>query len=186
MVENPATSSPGLAFLLATIAEFGQDGYLDFWRDLKENDVAVVNDWETAYYTNFSGSVGQGAQPMVVSYGTSPAAEVIFSEQDLTESPTASLVGKNMCFRQIEFAGILTGTGNLDAAKQFIDFMLEVDFQEDIPLNMFVFPVNPDAVISQEFLDHIQEPEEPAYVDPNRIAENRETWIESWREMMLQ
>jgi thiamine transport system substrate-binding protein len=60
VVENPATSSPGLAFMLATIAEFGEDGYLEYWAQLRENNVAVVNDWDTAYYTNFSGSFGQG------------------------------------------------------------------------------------------------------------------------------
>ncbi len=149
VVENPATSSPGLAFLLATIAEFGEEGYLEYWDKLKENGTVIVNDWETAYYTNFSGSAGKGAQPMVVSYGTSPAAEVIFSEEELTESPTASLVEKNMCFRQIEFAGILKGTKNRALAEKFIDFMLSTEFQEDIPLNMFVFPVNNDAKIPQ-------------------------------------
>lgn len=185
VVENPATSSPGLAFMLATIAEYGEDGYLGFWRELLENDVVIVNDWGTAYYTNFSGSVGQGTQPMVVSYGTSPAAEVVFAEEELSESPTASLIGRNMCFRQIEFAGILKGSKNRALAEKFIDFMLSVQFQEDIPLNMFVFPVNQNAHIPQEFLDHIQIPDHPAVVDTDEIDENREVWIEAWRELML-
>jgi len=185
VVENPATSSPGLAFMLATIAEYGERGYLDFWAKLKNNGVVIVNDWGTAYYTNFSGSVGQGNQPMVVSYGTSPAAEFIFSEEELSESPTASLIGRNMCFRQIEFAGILKGSKNRALAEKFIDFMLSTHFQEDIPLNMFVFPVNQDAQISQEFLDHIQIPAHPAVIDIDEIARNREVWIEDWRELML-
>jgi len=185
VVENPATSSPGLAFMLATIAEYGENGYLDFWEELKENGVVIVNDWGTAYYTNFSGSVGQGNQPMVVSYGTSPAAEVIFAEEELGESPTASLVGRNMCFRQIEFAGILKGSKNRALAGKFIDFMLGTKFQEDIPLNMFVFPVNQNAHIPKEFLDHIQVPDHPAVVDIDKIAENREVWIEAWRELIL-
>ncbi len=185
VVENPATSSPGLAFMLATIAEYGERGYLDFWAKLKDNGVVIVNDWGTAYYTNFSGSVGQGNQPMVVSYGTSPAAEFIFAEEELSESPTASLIGRNMCFRQIEFAGILKGSKNRAVAEKFIDFMLSTHFQEDIPLNMFVFPVNQDAHISQEFLDHIQIPAHPAIIDINEIARNREVWIEDWRELML-
>jgi len=185
VVENPATSSPGLAFMLATIAEYGENGYLDFWKELKENGVVIVNDWGTAYYTNFSGSVGQGNQPMVVSYGTSPAAEVIFAEEELGESPTASLVGRNMCFRQIEFAGILKGSKKRALARKFIDFMLGTQFQEDIPLNMFVFPVNQNAHIPKEFLDHIQVPDHPAIVDIEKIAENREVWIEAWRELIL-
>jgi thiamine transport system substrate-binding protein len=122
---------------------------------------------------------------MVVSYGTSPAAEVIFAEEELSESPTASLVGRNMCFRQIEFAGILKGSKNRALAEKFIDFMLSTQFQEDIPLNMFVFPVNQNAHIPQEFLDHIQVPDHPAVVDTDEIAENREVWVEAWRELML-
>ena len=145
--ENPATSSPGLAFLMATIAQFGEDGYLSYWEALQENGLVVVSDWETAYYTNFSGSTGQGPQPMVVSYGSSPAAEVIFAETELSEPPTASIIGPNTCFRQIEFVGILQGTANRDLAEAFVDFMLSVPFQEDIPLQMFVFPVNSEAAL---------------------------------------
>jgi len=185
VVENPATSSPGLAFMLATIAEFGSDGYLDFWQDLRDNGVVVVNDWETAYYTNFSGSSGQGPQPMVVSYGTSPAAEVVFAEEELEEAPTASLVGENMCYRQTEFVGILAGTANRGMAENFVDFMLSETFQEDIPLNMFVFPVNENAKLPDEFEEHIQVPENPASLPLDEIREKREEWIEGWREVML-
>ena len=186
VVENPATSSPGLAFLLATIAEYGEGGYLDFWQRLKNNAVVIVNDWETAYYSNFSGSSGQGQQPMVVSYGTSPAAEVIFAETELDEAPTASLVGDNMCYRQIEFVGILYGTKNRALAEKFVDFMLDSSFQEDIPLNMFVFPVNEQAQLPEEFSLYIQSPENPAEIPLEQISSNREGWIISWRELMLQ
>ena len=145
VVEDPSTSSPGLAFLLATIAPFG-DGYQDYWRQLKENGVVVVDSWETAYYTNFSASSGHGPQPMVVSYGSSPAAEVVYADPPVSESPTASLVGDGMCFRQIEFVGILNGTKNQDLARKFIDFMLSKSFQEDMPLQMYVYPVNPGSL----------------------------------------
>ena len=185
VVQNPATSSPGLAFLLATIAEYGPEGYLDFWTRLKDNGVVVVNDWETAYYINFSGSSGQGPQPMVVSYGTSPAAEVIFSEEPLTEAPTRSLTGRNMCFRQVEFTGILAGTQKRVLAEKFIDYMLSEKFQEDIPLNMFVFPVNENARVPDEFIEHIQVPVEPAALPMELISAERESWIEAWRERML-
>jgi len=183
VVENPATSSPGLAFLLATVAEYGPSGYLEYWQALKDNGLVVVNDWETAYYTNFSGSAGQGPQPMVVSYGTSPAAEVIFAGTDLDDAPTASLVGKNMCFRQIEYAGVLKGTQQLTLAQAFMDFMLSPAFQSDIPLNMFVYPVNQEAAIPQEFTDFAQVPDEPAEVDPAIVAQYRESWIAAWREL---
>jgi thiamine transport system substrate-binding protein len=185
VVENPATSSPGLAFLFATIAEYGDGGYLNYWQRLKENGVVVVNDWETAYYTSFSGSSGRGPQPMVVSYGTSPAAEVIFSETELKEAPTASLVGDNMCYRQIEFVGILNGTKHRALAEKFVDFMLDVDFQQDIPLNMFVFPANERATLPEEFSLYIQTPHKPAQLPLGLISEKREDWITAWRELML-
>lgn len=185
VVENPATSSPGLAFLMATIAAFGEDGYLDFWQQLKDNGVVVVNDWETAYYTNFSASSGRGPQPMVVSYGSSPPAEVIFAEQPLEDAPTASLVGDGMCFRQIEFVGILKGTKQRALAEKFVDFMLDVRFQQDLPLQMFVFPVNRSAQLPEEFVRYAQIPAKPATLDPALIAERREAWIEAWTQVVL-
>jgi thiamine transport system substrate-binding protein len=185
VVENPATSSPGLAFLLATIAHFGDPGYLHFWAALRDNGVVVVNDWETAYYTNFSGSSGRGPQPMVVSYGSSPPAEVIFAETPLKDAPTASIVGPDTCFRQIEFVGILKGTQQRALAERFVDFMLGKQFQEDMPLQMFVYPVNPDATLPDEFVKYAQIPEQPAQLDPAVIAANRDKWIQAWTETVL-
>jgi len=183
VVENPATSSTGLAFLLATRAHFGE-GYLDYWQSLKDNGVVVVDGWETAYYTNFSASSGQGPQPMVVSYASSPAAEVVFAEIPLDDSPTASIIGPDTCFRQIEFVGILKGTAHRALAEKFVDFMLSTEFQEDIPLQMFVYPVNPDAALPEEFTKYAQAPDQPASLSPHEIAANRDTWIEEWVSLM--
>lgn len=186
VVENPATSSPGLSFLLATIAHFGEDGYLDYWRQLRSNGLLVVNDWETAYYTNFSASSGRGQQPMVLSYASSPAAEMIFADPPRTDAPTASLIADDTCFRQIEFAGILRGTSRKEIAEKFIDFLLDKPFQEDIPLQMFMFPVNPQAGLPDEFVKYVQLPEKPAVLSPDLIEANREKWLEEWTEAVLQ
>jgi len=183
VVESPATSSTGLAFLLVTRAHFG-DAYLDYWKSLKENGVVVVDGWETAYYTNFSGSSGRGPQLMVVSYGTSPAAEVLFAETPPADSPTASIVGADTCFRQIEFVGILKGTHNRPLLEKFVDFMLGVQFQEDMPLQMFVYPVNKNAEIPEAFIKYAQTPDEPAVISPEEISANRDAWIEAWTEAM--
>jgi thiamine transport system substrate-binding protein len=153
VVENPATSSTGLAFMLATVAYFG-DSFTDYWQALKDNGVVVVDGWETAYYNNFSGSSGHGPRPMVVSYGTSPAAEVIFAEQKPDDAPTASIIGPDTCFRQIEFVSILKGTKNRALAEKFVDFMLSKEFQEDVPLQMFVYPVNPDTPLPDVLVTH--------------------------------
>jgi len=187
VVENPATSSTGLAFLLATIAHF-EDSYRDFWSALKENDVVVVDGWETAYFTNFSASSGHGLQPLVVSYGTSPASEVIFAETPLEDAPTASILGPDTCFRQIEFVGILKGTAQAQQralAEKFIDFMLSKQFQEDMPLQMFVYPLNPDATLPDEFVKYAQAPSQPATLAPEEIAANRDRWIQEWTEAVL-
>ena len=183
VVENPATSSPGLAFLLATRAHFG-DGYLNYWKSLKDNGVVVVDGWETAYYTNFSASSGKGPQPMVVSYASSPAAEVFFASPAPTEAPTASIVASDMCFRQIEFVGILKNGKNNDIAQKFVDFMLSQQFQEDMPLNMFVYPVNKNAKLPEVFVKYAQVAESPAMLSYSEIASNRDAWIEAWTEAM--
>jgi thiamine transport system substrate-binding protein len=183
VMENPATSSTGLAFLLATRAHFGED-YIGYWKDLKQNGLVVVDGWETAYYTNFSGSSGRGAQSMVVSYGSSPAAEVVYAETPLDDAPTASIIGPDTCFRQVEFAGILKGTPNDTLAERFIDFMLSVEFQNDLPLQMFVYPVNQNATLPEAFVKYSQAPAQPAVLSPEEISANRDAWIEEWTQAM--
>jgi len=184
VAENPATSSTGLAFLLATVAHFG-DSFTEYWQALKDNGVVVVDGWETAYYTNFSGSSGRGPQPLVVSYGTSPAAEVIFAETPPADAPTASILGPDTCFRQIEFVGILKGTKQRALAEKFVDFMLSKQFQEDVPLQMFVYPVLPSAALPEEFTRYAQAPAQAATLPPEEIAANRDRWIQAWTDVVL-
>jgi thiamine transport system substrate-binding protein len=148
--------------MLATIDYFGQDGWLDWWRQMKENGLVVVDGWETAYYTNFSGSSGKGPQPIVVSYATSPAAEVAFSEGKLSEPPTGNILPPKAAFRQIEFAGILKGTKNRALAEKWMDYLLSEVYQKFAPV-----------------------PESPAVLDPELIAQNRDTWIREWTEAVL-
>jgi thiamine transport system substrate-binding protein len=183
-VENPATSSTGLAFMLATVAHFG-DSFTDYWQALKDNGVVIVDGWETAYYTNFSGSSGRGPQPMVVSYGTSPAVEVVFAKPKPEDAPTASIIGPDTCFRQIEFVGILKGTQHRSLAEKFVDFMLSKGFQEDVPLQMFVYPVNPAAVLPEEFTKYAQAPRQAASLPANEIAANRDQWIQAWTDVVM-
>lgn len=184
VVENPATSSPGLAFLLATIAHFGEANYLDYWKALRENDVLVVDGWEEAYYGQFS-AASDGNRPIVVSYASSPPAEVYFAAQPLQEAPTGVVLADGACFRQIEFVGILKGTQQPALAQKLVDFMLSKRFQEDIPLQMFVFPANQKAELPDVFVRFAQVPQNPALVSPESIEANREAWIEAWTETVL-
>lgn len=184
VVQNPAASSPGLAFLLATIGRFGDPGYLDFWRELRANGVRVAPDWESAYFAEFSGGTGSGDRPLVVSYGSSPPFEVIYAETPIAAPTTGVMVGDESCFRQIEFAGILAGTPRRELAERWIDFMLGATFQAEMPLNMFVFPVLSDVPLAPEFERFLSIPERTAQVEPAAIAAHRERWIREWRAVM--
>jgi thiamine transport system substrate-binding protein len=185
VTENPASSSPGLAFLLATVKHFGDQNYIGYWKDLRQNGLVVVDGWETAYYTNFSGSSGKGPQPMVVSYGTSPAAEVMFAKTPPSDAPTASILGPDTCFRQIEFVGILKGTQQRALAQNFVDFMLSARFQADMPGQMFVFPVLPNTPLPDAFTKYSQPATQAATFSPDEIAKNRDAWIQAWTEAVL-
>jgi thiamine transport system substrate-binding protein len=184
VVQNPATSTPGLAFLLLTIEAYGEDGYLDYWQTLEGNGALVVDGWSEAYYSHFT-AASEGDRPIVVSYASSPVAEVYFAEEPPAEAPTAAVVGDGACFRQIEFVGILRGTEVDGAARQFVDFMLSRPFQEDIPLKMFVYPANETATLPEVFVQHSVLPEAPVTMAPERIAANREAWIQAWTEAVL-
>ena len=182
VVENPATSTPGLAFLLATIARFG-DGWQDYWRRLRANGVLVVDGWEEAYTVRFSGSSGNGPRPIVVSYASSPPAEVLFAGRKLTEAPTA--IVESSCFRQVELAGVLEGARNEEGARMLIDFMLSPAFQGDVPTSMFVFPVREGVELPPVFARWAVVPERPLELPPEEIGANRDRWIREWTDVVL-
>lgn len=177
VVQDPATSSPGLSFLLATIAAYPDGAEYDwkaYWSDLFANGVTVAADWSEAYYTEFTRA--GGTHPLVVSYASSPPVEVFFGE--LTTAPTGVMT--NGCFRQIEFAGVLAGTDHESTARDLVDFLLSKQVQEDIPLNMFVYPANTEAALPQVFVQHTTFPDSPVIMEPTAIEQNRERWIEEW------
>ncbi len=186
VVENPATSSPGLAFLLATIHHFGEDGYLDFWQALRANEVLVTDGWSEAYFTHFTvGSGGTGDRPLVVSYTTSPPADVVFATDGRSEPANVNINPAGGVFRQIEFVGILKGTKQRALAEKWVDFMLSQPFQEDIPLQMYVYPAVQDTVLPELFTKFAEKPSDPAIVDAAVIDANREQWIEAWTNAVL-
>ena len=178
---NPVSSSPGLAFLLATIAEFG-DGWQQWWETMRDNNILVVESWSDAYYGHFT-AASDGERPLVVSYATSPPAEVIFADPRPTEAPTA--VAALTCFRQYEFAGILRGSKHLAQAQLLIDFLVSRQFQEDLPLTQFVWPINNTASVPKEFLDYALRPDNPLTIDPTIIAKRRAEWLEQFSDIML-
>ena len=183
VVQDPTSSSPGLGFLLATVAHFGERKWQDYWRQLKANGVKVVSDWTAAYTVEFSGSSGKGKYPLVVSYGSSPPAEVVYSATPIDEPPTG--VMEATCFRQTEYVGVLRGTKNTEIAEKLVKYLLDTPFQESMPLTLFVFPVNPDAKLPKVFTDFAVRPAEPLTVEPDQIEENRGSWLDAWRAIVL-
>lgn len=173
-VQNPATSSPGLAFLLGTIERFGEDEAFAFWERLRANDVLVSDGWLEAYYGAFT-HASDGDRPLVVSYASSPPAEVLFATEPTDTAPTGVIV--DGCYRQIEYAGILASTPRADDARRLVDFLLSPAFQADVPLTMFVFPARTDVALPDVFAAHAVLPERPLTMDPARIDAGREGWI---------
>jgi thiamine transport system substrate-binding protein len=184
VVENPATSSPGLAFLLASIEEFGEDGWETWWSGLRANGVQVVDGWEEAYNGAFSGGgASEGTRPLVVSYASSPPAEVLYADPPISESPVGVIDAS--CYRQVEGAGILAGTDREPAARLLVDFLLSDEVQADVPLSMFVFPVRADVELPDLFVAHAALPEDVYEMPAADIGAHREEWIDRWTDLML-
>jgi len=184
VVENAATSSPGLAFLLATIARFGEGGYQGYWQSLRANGVKVVNGWTEAYEDTFSGGGGKGTRPIVVSYATSPPAEIVYAAGPKPTKPSTSVMTDG-CFRQVEYAGVLRGTSNPLAARAVVDFLLSPAVQADVPLSMFVDPAVPGTPLPKVFTDFAAVPAKPLTLDPALIEKNRSAWVDAWDQVTL-
>lgn len=180
VVQDPATSSPGLAFLLATIARYG-DGWPAYWQALRDNDVQVSGSWSDAYFGAFSQAGGD--RPIVVSYATSPPAEIVYAEEPKPETVTTSVMVDG-CYRQIEYAGVLRGAANPDGAKRVIDWLLSEPVQADIPLNMFVFPARQGVDLPQVFVDFAADVPNPLQLPPDEVATNVAEWLTTWGEVM--
>lgn len=179
VVQNPATSSPGLAFLLGTVAIFGEEGWQPYWEALKQNEVAVADGWTQAYTVDFSGSSGNGPKPIVVSYASSPPAEV---GADGAAPPTKAV--EATCFRQVEYAGVLNGAKNPEGAQKVIDFLLSPQVQQELPTQMYVFPVIDGVELPESFVKYAPTPQNPITLDPAEIGQKRDGWIAQWRELM--
>jgi thiamine transport system substrate-binding protein len=174
VVEDPATSSPGLAYLLGTIATLG-DGWQDHWRALTANGVQVVSGWEEAYTQEFSGSSGKGPRPIVVSYASSPSAEL-----DEAGNPRTKAV-LDTCFRQVEYAGVLKGAAHADDARKVMDFLLSERFQSQVPEQMYVYPARAGVTLPEAWQKAAPLPAASAELPSAEIQQNRERWIGEWR-----
>ena len=179
VVESPATSSTGLAFMLGTIAHFGESRWRTYWAQLKTGGVKVVDGWDAAYNTEFSGSGGRGKRALVVSYGSSPPAAVIFGKDPKAKVSPIGVVAST-CFRQVEFAGVLRNSKHTAEARAVIDYLVGPEFQADLPLSLFVFPARTGVAWPEAFRRFAIAPTTPLRMSPAEIAAGRDRWIDEW------
>lgn len=182
VVEDPGTSSPGLAFMLATIARYG-DGWTDYWQQLNDNGVAVAGSWTDAYTGRFTAGGGNGDRPLVVSYATSPPAEIVYASEPKPTEPSTSVMTDG-CYRQVEYAGVLAGTPNAEAAGAVIDWLLSAEVQADLPLSMFVFPARDGVQLPDVFTKFAATVPDPLQLDPAQVSDSLAGWLADWGTVM--
>lgn len=174
VISNPRLSSPGLAFLATTHAGFETSAEVfAYWRSLRDNGLKISGGWNDAYFTNFTRY--EGDRPIVLSYASSPAAEI---KEDGTSGTQALL---DECFRQTEYAGVVEGGKNPAGAQALIDFFLGEEFQKALPANMFVYPIT-DVALSPEWESHAK-PARSTIGGDLDFAANREKWLKDWSDV---
>lgn len=171
---NPATSSPGLAFLVATVTEQGDD-WQSYWTSLLDGGAKVVSGWSDAYFVDFSGAEGAGAYPLVLSYSSSPA-----------EAGGATGVLEASCTPQVEYAAVVEGAANPEGAQAFIDFLVSEEFQSGIAENMYMYPVDSEITLPETWSQHAMLVEDPIQPDLADVAAQRNDLIASWTELFEQ
>ena len=180
VVEDPATSSPGLAFMLATKAKFG-DKWTSYWKKLEANGVQISGSWTDAYESAFSAS--GGTRPLVVSYATSPPAEIVYAKDPKPASPSTSVLTDG-CYRQVEFAGVLRGTQHEAAAQTVVDWLLSKGVQADVPLSMFVFPARENTPLPEVFTKFAATVPHPLQLSATDVNANLKSWLSEWDQVM--
>lgn len=182
VVEDPGTSSPGLAFLLATIARYG-DGWQQYWSDLRDNGVKVASSWTDAYVGSFSAGGGDGDRPLVVSYATSPPAEIVYAADPKPTEPSTSVMTDG-CYRQVEYAGVLAGAANTAGAQAVVDWLLSEPVQADVPLSMFVFPARAGTPLPPVFTDFAADVQDPLQLPAADVTAGLSGWLSDWGTVM--
>lgn len=174
----PSTSSPGFAFLAATVGEYGEDGWQDYWRELVDNGTRITSGWSDAYEVDFTAGGGGGDRPIVLSYASSPP----FTIPEGARRPTTSAL-LDTCFRQVEYAGVLEGARNPEGAQALVDFMTGAAFQRALPENMYVFPVDAEVPLPPLWEKWATPASNPVDVAPEDIAAHRDEWLRAWSDL---
>ena len=177
VLPGAATSSTGMAFLLATVAEYG-DAWPGYWEDLMANGALLTSGWSDAYEVDFTQGGGQGDRPIVLSYDSSPA----FTVPEGSETSTTSAL-LDTCFRQVEYAGVLRGAKNVAGAEALVRFLVGPQVQAALPESMYVFPVVAGTELPADWASYAEQPTEPYAVDPAEVAAKRDDWLREWSDI---
>lgn len=180
VLPGAATSSTGMAFLLATVSAYG-DAWPDYWKKLMDNGARVTAGWSDAYEVDFTQGGGKGDRPIVLSYDSSPAFTV---PKGATTSTTHALL--DTCFRQVEYAGVLDGAANVPGAEAFVRFLTSSEVQEALPESMYVFPVVDGTSLPADWASYATQPDQPYSVDPADVAAHRDEWLREWSDVTSQ
>lgn len=185
VVQSPATSSPGLAFLLATVNHYGEAGAWNWWRAARTGGMKVTRGWSDAYYKDFTRNGGR--YPIVLSYASSPAAEIFYADgfdpsKLPAQAPTANLFLPGSTYTQLEGVGILKGSKQTALARKFVDFMLSAPVQTDIPTRMWIYPAVKGTPLNPVYR-FAQEPT-PTPIKPD-IAANPQRLVDAWVTQVL-
>lgn len=171
-----SSSSPGMAFLLATIGQKGESRWQDYWKKLMANGAKLTSGWSDAWNVDYTAGGGNGSRPIVLSYNTSPADTIKDGK-----ATTAALL--DTCFQQVEYAGVLKGAKNPAGAEAFVDFMLGDDFQKALPEAMYVFPINTTLPLPATWQQAAKVPASTIEVAPEAITKNRDQWLREWQDV---
>ncbi len=169
---DPRTSSVGMGLLEWTVAIYG-DNYLQWWEAVKPNVLTIADGWSSGY-----GLFTEGEAPLVISYTTSPVYHILYEETDRYKAQVFDR--GNMAV--IEGIGILASTKDVDAARQFVDFLL-TEGQTDIATANIMYPVNSNTVLPEAFSAAVK-PQQSIMIDGDVIAQNRDRWLSEWVEVM--
>ena len=180
VTESPATSSPGFAFLLATVSTYGTGGWQAYWKALKANGVKVDDGWENAWNVDYTAGGGQGQYPIVLSYSSSPVDTVPAGG---TAPTTGALL--DTCFRQVEYAGVIAGAKNPAGAAAFVNFLLSDEVQADIPGSMYMYPVSSSVRVPDDWATWAPLAPHPLSVPAADIAQHRSDWLRQWSDLAL-
>ncbi|WP_310961494.1 thiamine ABC transporter substrate-binding protein [Nocardioides terrisoli] len=172
------TSSPGLAFLAATIAAKG-DHWQSYWKALLANGTKIDSGWDQAWNADYTAGGGKGTRPIVLSYSSSPPDTI---PKGATRPTTSALL--DTCFRQVEYAGVVRGADNPRGARAFVDFMLSRPAQRSMPESMYVYPVDKSVPLPAQWAKWATVSPKPWVISPSEITQKRAQWLREWRDLV--